>query len=243
MTTGSLPHIILFFASAAFLALSGFTVSRMPRRLQNLMFVLAALLCSGGIFFRYAMNCSLSGGIDLGKLLIQMMQVCNFNFILLPLMLVPKFELTRQYSVFFSMFAAATVLFSLPSSFASCEWYDVTVLNFLSNHLFAIALPLWMICAKRVYPNRKYIPLVSICVILYFTGVYFLTEGLMAANILPEGSSYSYVHDPKGMPVITTLYSLIGLPFVHLLPLIPVLVAFFYLWAFLFRKASARKGR
>lgn len=237
MKTGTLPHIVLFLITVAFIALSSLAVSKMPKKWQNSMFIVAAALCSGGIFFRYAMNCSFTDGIKLGTLLIQMLQVCNFNFVLLPLMLIPRCNIARQYSVFFSMFAAATTLFSFPKSMAVYEWYDPLVLNFWFNHVFAIALPLWMMAAGRLRPDRKYIPWVSASVFGYFTLVYIMTEALMAWGILPPGSSFSYVHDPKGMPIITQLYELIETPYIHLLPLFFVLIAVFYLWAMPFNRS------
>lgn len=231
MTTGSPYHISLFLFTVAFMALSTLGVSRLPRKWQDAAFVVAAVLGSGGVFFRYAMNCSFTDGLQLDTLLIQLLQVCNFNFVLLPLMLIPKCEIARQYSVFFSMFAACTTMFSIPSSLSGYEWHHPIVLNFWFNHVFAIALPIWMIAAKRLRPDRKYIPLVSGCVFGYFTLVYLLTEALMALGVLAPGSSFSYVHDPKGMPLLTQLYELIGLPYVHLLPIFPILIGFFYLWS------------
>ena len=118
MTTGDIHHIILFLVTVVFLVLSSFAVSKMPRKWQNAMFIIAAVLGSAGVFFRYAMNCSFAEGIRIDTLLIQMLQVCNFNFILLPLMLIPKCKIARQYSVFFAMFAASTTMFSIPKSLA-----------------------------------------------------------------------------------------------------------------------------
>lgn len=236
MTTGSISHIILLIATIIFIIISSIIISKAPRKLQNIMYCFAAIVGSGGIFFRYAMDLSFKNGIDIQSLLIQMLQVCNFNFILLPLMLIPKFEGIRQYSVFFSMFAASTTLLSIPNSLNVNEWNDILFLNFWFNHVFAIALPVWMIASKRLCPRKKYIPIVSLCVFLYFSIVYLATEGLMTMEIIPQGSSFSYVHDPKGMPIITWLYNLIGLPFVHLIPLFPVLIIFFYLWTIPFKK-------
>ena len=207
----------------------------MPRRLQNVMFFIAALLGAGGIFFRYALNMSFVNEVNWQSLAIQMLQVCNFNFVILPLMLVPKFEWARQYSVYFSMFAAATTMFSIPASYSGLEWYDASLMNFWFNHFFAIALPVWMLASKRLAPKRKYIPFVTGAVFSYFTLVFVITEWLMKIGVLAPGSSFSYVHDPKGMPVITELYELIGGPYVHLLPLLLVLVVFFWLWSIPFR--------
>ena len=236
MQTASIHHIILLLSSAVLLVISSFAIAKMPRKWQNVMFIIAAVLGAGGVFFRYAMNLSFTDGLHIDTLLIQMLQVCNFNFILLPLMLIPRLEIARQYSLFFAMFAASTTLFSIPGSLSGYEWYDATVLNFWFNHFFAIALPIWMMASRRTAPKRRYIPAVSACVFCYFTLVYFLTELLMAIEILPQGSSFSYVHDPRGMPLITQLYEIIKMPYVHLIPLFFLLIAIFYLWSIPFNR-------
>ena len=243
MVTASIEHIIFLVISIAFLVGTCFAVSKMSKKWQNVMFVIAVVIGCGGIFFRYAMNLSFKGQIRIDTLLIQTMQVCNFNFILLPLMLVPKLKLARQYSVFFAMFAASTTMLSFPKSYAGYEWYDLEIINFWLNHLFAVALPLWMMSAKRLYPDKKYIIKVTVCVFAYFTLVFLLTEWFISDGILPQGSSFSYVHNPKGMPIITTLYNLIGLPYVHLLPLLPVVVGIFYLWSMPFNKNKFSKSK
>lgn len=238
MKTGNTTHIILFLVTAVFLVLTSIAISKINRKWQNVIFVIAALLCSGGIFFRYAMNFSFEEKLHLDTLMIQMLQVCNFNFILLPLMLIPKCEIARQYSVFFSMLAASTTLFSVPSSLALYKWNDVIVLNFWFNHVFAIALPIWMMAANRLRPQRKYVPAVSACVFGYFTIVYLTTEKLMDKGILPAGSSFSYVHNPSKMPVLSQLYDLIGAPYWYLLPVFFIMIGFFYIWAIPFNRSA-----
>ena len=59
----------------------------------------------------------------------------------------------------------------------------------------------------------------------------------MALGVLPAGSSFSYVHDPKGMPLITQLYELIGVPYFHLLPLFFLMIGVFYLWSLPFNRS------
>lgn len=243
MTVFSLQHVCLLIGTFAFLAFTIFLVSRMPRLLQNVMFFIAAFLGAGGIFFRYAMGLDLHGEIDLNILAVQIMQVCNFNFVLLPFMLIPKCEIARQYSVFFSMFAAFTALISFPASFAANEWSDITFLNFWLNHVFAIALPLWMMAAKRLVPKRRYVLPVTFCVILYFTAVYGLSTLLMMYELPTYGCTFSYVYDPKGVPILTQLHKILGGPYVHLLPLIPMLIVFFFAFSLPFnQKVGYGKG-
>ena len=229
-------HLLLLFATVAFIAATMFAANKLPRRWQNVLFIIGALFCAGGIFWRYALNMSFTGGISLQTLATQMLQVCNFNFVLVLLMLIPKFELARQYSFMFSMFAAATVMVSIPARFASAPWYDGDFLNFWLNHVFAIALPLWMLASRRFKPQKKYILPVAGCVVAYFLVVYGVSEWLMSAGRLTVENSYSYVYDPEGVGLLEWLFKLIPVPCLYLVPLIPPMLGFFWLLTFIFKK-------
>lgn len=243
MKTFSTEHICLLVATIIFLALSSFIVYKIKNaKVQYALFIIAAVIGSGGIFYRYAMNMSFDDGLHLYVLFVQVLQVCNFNFVLLPLMLVPKFEIARQYSIYFAMFAACTTLFSIPKSYSTYAWNDPVLLNFWFNHVFAVALPLWMFAAGKLKPQRKYILPVAGCVFGYFTLVYAISSVLPLLDLPTYGCSFSYVHDPKGMPLLTQVYSLIKIPYVYLLPLIPLMVGFFYLFSLPFNRRVSFDG-
>ena len=228
-------HLYLLIATAAFLSLSAVAVSKMPRILQNVMFFLAAFLCAGGIFFRYGLNLSFDSGFHWQTLATQMMQVCNFNFILVILMLIPGFELARQYSVFFSAAAACTTFVSISSAWATHNWYDLTVMNSWLNHVFAVALPLWMVAARRLKPKKEYILPVSVLVLAYFTVSYIVTTVLMNAGILPEDTSFSFIFETGKIGLLDMLWDLIPVPYFYLYPMMLLMVAFFWVWARLFK--------
>ncbi|MBO5867876.1 MAG: YwaF family protein, partial [Oscillospiraceae bacterium] len=172
-------HIILLAVTAAFALLSCYAVSRMSRRWQNVTFVFGAFMVAAGIFFRYGWGLTFGGEISWQTLGLQMLQVCNFNLILVLLMLVPKFELARQYSVFFSMFAAFTTLVSIPNVWQNHLWHSPEILNSWLNHVFAICLPLWMVAARRLKPRREYVLPVTGCVVGYFSVVAALSALLI----------------------------------------------------------------
>jgi len=230
-------HLVLLAVTVAFVALSMFLVSRLSRRLQSVVFVVGAVLCAGGILWRYGFGMSLSPlRFHADTLLIQMLQVCNFNMVLVLLMLVPKFELARQYSIMFSMFAAATVMLSIPSRFANDAWYSPDFLNFWLNHVFAIALPLWMLAARRLKPQKKYILPVAGCVVAYFLVVYGCTEWLHAVGKVPLTQTFSYVYDPAGVGLLEWMYGLIPVPCFYLAPLIPPMLGFFWVLTRIFKR-------
>lgn len=229
MTPFDQNHLMLLIATVGFVALTMFAASKLPRWGQNILFILGALLCVGGVFWRYAMGMSSSfADLRWETLAIQMLQVCNFNFVLVLLMLVPQFELARQYSFMFSMFAAATVMLSFPKSWATMVWYDMEIMNFWFNHVFAIALPLWMMAAGRLKPQKKYILPVAGCVVAYFLVCYGCTEWLRDIGKIAADKSFSYVYDPGGIGLLEWLYKLIPTPCFYLVPLIPFMLLFFW---------------
>ena len=240
MRTFDQTHITFLLVTIAFYGITMFAVSKMPKWAQNIMFGLAAVLCAGGVFFRYGMGLSFSGNIDLKPFALQMMQVCNFNAILVILMLVPKFELARQYSIYFSLAAACTYMLSLPSDFSTYNWFDITILNSWLNHTFAIALPLWMFAAGRLKPEKKYILPVTACVIVYFIVAYGCTEWLHSAGLLAKDVSFSFIYDPGKVGLLEWMYKLIPMPFFYLIPLIPPMVGFFWIFAWICRNKMVK---
>ena len=238
----STTHFIFLAVVVVFYVVSMWIISKLNRKWQNVAFVLCALLCAGGIFYRYGMGLSLEGGITWSTLAKEMLQVCNFNFILVLLMLIPKFEFARQYAVFFSMFAASTTLVSLSSSWKNLEWYDIQIMNSLINHVLIIALPLWMVAARRLKPRKEYIWKVSLGVFVYMTAVAIIVTALMKNGVLTEPNPhYSFIYDTYGVGALEMLWKLIPYPYFYLLPLAPFMVGFFYLLAWAFRKYKVTK--
>lgn len=235
MVTFCPEHIVILIVSFALFVGSAYLVSKLTRIWQNVMFVFAAAACSGLIFFNCGMGLTFEGAINWKGLAIQMLQVCQFNMILTPLMLVSKFELARQYSVMFAMFAALTTFFSLPEQFATRPWYDHGFLNFWIFHWFAIALPVWMVAARRLKPRKKYILPVTGCVFAYFTVVYIVCEQLKATGILAADASFSFIYKSGHTFPLKQLYDLIGVPYFYLWPLIPLAAVFFWFLAWIFR--------
>lgn len=229
-------HWAMLGATFAFFVLGWLLVPRLGRIAQNILFFVCAFLCCGGIFFRYAMGLSWTAHFDFATLAMEMLQVCNFNFLLLPLMLVPKFELARQYSILFSMTAALTTFLSPSSSWAQLPWYSATVLNSWLNHTFAVALPLFMMAARRLKPQKNYVLPVLGCVFLYFTVAAGVSWLLILKGVITRENSFSFIFSTDGIPFFELLYRLIPLPYFYLYPLLLLLAAYFYLLAKVFER-------
>ncbi len=241
MTIASLPHILFLLAAVAFMAGSMWVLSKLPRRWQNVMFVIAVLVCSGLLFFQNAMGLKLDREPNWRGLAMSWLQVCSFNFILVWLMLIPRCELARQYSVFFSMFAASTTLFALLPEWANRPWYHISIVTCLTHHLFAIVVPLWMVATRRLKPRKEYIWKVTACVFVYMTAVAIIVTILMKQGVITNPKpAYSFIYNTTGVPVFDWLWKLIPVPYFYLYPLGPVMVGFFYLLAWLFRNYEVK---
>ena len=236
-------HLCYLLVTVSFWVLSTWAVSKMSRGWQNVMFFLAALGCSGTIFFISAMGLTWEGGLNWKGLAMQMLQVCQFNMILTPLMLVPKFELARQYSAMFSMFAAMTALVSMPESWALWEWNDPRILSSWTFHVLAITLPVWMIAARRLKPKREYVLKVALCVIAYFTVSFIVTYVLKKTGVLSPSASYSFIFDPGTTALMKFIYKLIPIPYVYLYQLVPFMYIFFRLLVRLFKNYKTEPYR
>ena len=226
MTLFSFTHIIFLLVTIVFILSTMYLITKLNRKWQNIMFIFAVIMCSGGIFFRYAMGLGFNK-INIETLLIQMLQVCNFNFILVPLMLIKKNEIARQYSFMFSMFAASTTLFALSKDWANLNWYDINIINSWLNHTFAIALPLWMFSARLLKPKKEYVLKVTIMVIIYFILSFIIQELLKASNDIYSSLNLSFIYGDKSIFVFDYLYKTIKLPCFYLIPLIPFMILFF----------------
>ncbi len=231
----SLSHILYFFVTVALTVVLCAVIRKVPRKWQNVIFAAIAVLGCAGIFFRHAMGLTVGGELDMKNLLLQQLQVCNFNFILMPLMLIPKNEMARQYSCMFSMFAAFTTFLSIPARFATLEWYDVSIMSFWFNHLMAILLPVLMIAARRLKPQKKYVLPVSGCVFGYFTLAYLIQIPLVQNGIVELDKTFSYVMRTDGIPVFDFLRSIIDVDYFYLYPLLPLLAVIILGFTWLFR--------
>ena len=216
-------HLLYLLFSLVFIASGSLIIARVNRTWQNIIFILTALLGAGGIFFRYAMNLRLTADFQWMTLGIQMLQVCNFNFIVLPLALIKRNEYVRQYAFYFAMLAAGTTFFSYSSSISARRWDDLVVVNFWLNHLAAVALPIFLVASRRFKPHKKYIIPVLIGVFIYFSCSAIGSWLLMKHQGYTPKQTFSFVFYPDGIGIFELLYRMIPIPFVYLWPLmIPI---------------------
>ena len=233
MTIGGTAHILMVLTSILIVATLMIIVAHVSYKAQCAMIYSAVVLCMIGITFLHLTHYGTT--LNFKNFFVQMFQVCNFNFILLPLCLIKKNELGRQYLFFFSMPCALSTFVTYVSDVEQSMWYSIVTLNFWLDHLLAVAVPLMMIAARWFKPQIKYVPWVCLCILVYF-GCCFLANFAFNGWQINGPHNHSYTMRPGGIMILVPLFKIIPIPFVYLLPLLPACALLFYLVALCFKK-------
>ncbi len=239
MTIGGTARILMLVATIAIVGLLMFIVARVPYKMQCVMIYTCVGLAMAGIIFLHLTHYGTS--FDPKNFFTQMFQVCNFNFILLPLCLIKKNELGRQYLFFFSMLAAASTFVAYPSDVQNSMWHSVITLNFWLDHMMVVAVPLMMISAKWFRPQKKYVLWVSLCVLAYFLVAFFANYALNGFS-MSGPHNHSYTMNDGGIMVLKPFYKLIPVPFVYLLPIFPFMLGLFYVMSLPFEYLAKKRA-
>lgn len=233
MTIGGTAHILMLVATLIIFSILIIVVKFSKKIVQDIIIISVALLGVVGIFFLHGTH--RGEQFDIVNLLRQMLQVCNFNFILLPLCLFKRNELCRQYLFFFSMPAALSTFVSYPSDVANSTWNSIVCLNFWIDHACVSLVPMLMIASRRFKPELKYVPKVLLCVFIYFAFAFLGNFALNGWSFETIKYNYSYTMNDGGIMILKPLYKLIPVPFVYLLPLALPIYFIFWLEAYIFK--------
>ena len=232
MTIGGTAHIVMVLMSVLIVVALMIVVSRVSYKAQCVIIYSLVFLCMFGILFLHLTHYGTQ--LDFENFFIQMFQVCNFNFILLPLCLIKKNELGRQYLFYFSMPCALSTFVSYVSDVENSIWYSIITLNFWLDHLLVVLVSLLMLSARWFKPQKKYIPWVCLCIFMYF-GVCFISNLGLNGWQITGAHNHSYTMNPGGIMLLEPLYKLIPIPFVYLIPLLPLFALIFCLVALCFK--------
>jgi len=231
MTIGGSAHLLMVISSFIIGFILFFVVRKSNEKVQNIIIGISIVVCVIGIFFLHGTHYGTA--LDFKNLLVQMFQVCNFNLILLPFCLFKRNELARQYLFFFSMPMALSTFVSYPSDIEGSMWYSIVCLTFWINHYLIVMIPLMMLATKRFKPRKEYIFKVIICVFMYFLAAFIANYILNDFSIVGP-HNHSYTMGAGGIMLLKPMYKLMPIPFIYLLPLLPMLLLLYFLVARLF---------
>ncbi len=233
MKIGGTSHLLMVLAILLIIAGLMIIVYKSNKIVQNIIITSVAVLGTVGIFFLHGTHYGTR--LDLKNLGMQMFQVCNFNFILLPLCLFKKNELARQYLFFFSMPAALSTFVTYPSDVANSMWYDIVSLNFWIDHACVVATPLLMVASRRFKPRLEYVNKVILCVFIYFFATFIANFAFNGFSFETINYNFSYTMESGSIMILEPIFKLIPVPFIYLLPLLPPIYFLFWLVAYLFK--------
>lgn len=238
MTIGGTAHIMMVVVSIILIVGLCVLVARVSYKWQCVIIHSSVGLCMAGILFLHLTRYGTT--LDFKNFFEQIFQVCNFNFILLPLCLIKKNELARQYLFYFSMFSAMSTFVSYTSDVEGSMWYSIIALNFWLDHFLVIAITFMMISARWFKPRKEYILPVIMTMILYFLSA-FVANYLFNGCMITGAHNHSYTMDPGDIMILNPMFKLIPIPFVYLLPFAPILAVLFYLLSLIFRKYEVKE--
>ena len=233
MTIGGNAHILMIIFSIILSVILFILVAKSSERVQNWIITSIGLITVFGIFFLHGTHYFTE--LDFYNLGKQMFQVCNFNFILIPLALFKRNELARQYLFYFSMPAAISTFVTYPSDVENSMWYSIVTITFWVNHLFIALTPILLVASKRFKPHIKYVPKVALCMMLYF-GAAFIVNYIFNGFNINGSHNLSYTMSSGSIMILKPLFKLIPIPYVYLLTLMPAVILIFYFVALAFKK-------
>lgn len=239
MTIGGLAHILMIVASLIISIAFVIIIKFVGRKAQDIIIYVLTAICVSGIFYLHGTRYLTT--FDLKNLATQMLQVCNFNFILLPLCLFKRFEVARQYLFYFSMPMALSTFVSYPSDVANSMWYSNVCLTFWINHFLIALIPILMIATGRFKPRTDYVWKVAICVFMYF-GIAFIGNYILNGFEIYGSHNHSYTMGADGIMLLIPLFKLIPIPFVYLLPVLAALGLVWWLVSLAFKKYKVEDG-
>ena len=233
MTIGGVAHISWIVASLILSVVLILVVAKTSSKVQTFIITTIGLTAVAGIFFLHGTHYFTK--LDFLNLCKQMFQVCNFNFILIPLAMFKRNELARQYLFYFSMPAALSTFVAYPSDVEGSMWYSLITITFWINHLFIALTPILLVASKRFKPRINYVPKIILCIMLYF-GAAFIANFALNGWSVTGNSNLSYTMESGSIMILQPLFNLIPIPYIYLLPIVPVLLLIYYLVAIAFKK-------
>lgn len=209
-------HYLVLFLGVALIVLGCIFLPRLKKKYQLLTFWFLAISTTFVILWRFIIHYEQTTIDVLFRLTLQ---VCNFNFLILPLACIRKFKFPKHYLLFVQALGALFMFFAGDGFKTSGKIYDFDIITYWYYHWVPIALPIFMIACKEFTPKRKYIIPTFLALLGYF---YLVTVGnshLMAHRGYNISNTYSSVFYSENSSLLSALYDFIPVPMLYLLPI------------------------
>lgn len=227
-----LAHFIVIIFSLLFIISGCIVIPKLKKRTQTIIFWILALSSSLVTIWRFVF---LFDDYEIDVIFKLTLQICNFNFLILPLACIKRFKLIRHYLLFFQLVGALLMYFFYDQYLAATSLLELESLTYWYYHLIPIALPIFMIAAKRFKTEKKYVFPTFICMISYF---YLVTVGnshLMTYRGYSIQNTYSSMFFTNENSILEALYDFLPVPMLYLAPIYLYLLLTWYVVCYLFK--------
>ena len=235
MDKWGVAHLIVIFLSVLFIVLGCIFIPKLKPKTQKLIFWILALSTSFVIIFRFVF---LYQDYNIDVIFKLTLQLCNFNFIVLPLACFSKFKLARHYLLFVQFAGAFLMYFFYDKYLEASSLFDLQTITYWYYHLIPIALPIFMIASKRFKPEFKYVIPTFISMLSYFYVVTVGNSHLMKHKGYSPINTFSSVFFTNENPILEALYDFLPVPMLYLVPIFLYLLLIWYFVCYLFKNKT-----
>lgn len=242
MVKWGIAHFLVLFFAIIFIVAGCIFLPKLKPKYQNAFFWLFALSCTFVILWRFIIYYE---HYSIDVLFRITLQVCNFNYFILPLACIKKFKFVKHY-LFFTQAQGALFMFFAGDGFvASAKVYDLGTITYWYYHWVPIAFPIFMIACKQFYPERKYILPNFVATLGYYYIVTIGNNHLMKHRGYDIISTFSNTYQTSGNSILSALYAFLPVPTLYLVPVFLFCLINCYIVTYIFeiiRESKNAKG-
>lgn len=232
MQRWGLAHFLIIFVSLLIVALGCKYLPKAQKKTQDIVFWVLAGLEVLVVLVRFAVIFQDGVAMYFARILLQ---VCNTNWIWLPLFLLTKSDIIKHYVLFIQGVSALLVYFFFYDFLNTTNVYDFQTWTFWVYHLIPICLPVWSLCCGRWKLNVKALWPVLLIGLLYIYFVTLADQWLIDQGMITAEQSFTYSHSPQGVGILEIFYQLLPVPGIYLVPAALLYIAFAALICFVER--------
>jgi len=154
------------------------------------------------------------------------LELCNIGAFVLPFTVLFKKRFLFVFSFYINLIGALLAFILIPDALHQRFFLHPQFLDFFIIHANLIAVPFAMIACGWYKFRLK--DTVFATTLFYALGLILLVINLFleAINWPGDHTNYLFIMGPRGFPILNELYDWIPIPFVYLLPVLPLFLGY-----------------
>ena len=154
------------------------------------------------------------------------LELCNIGAFVLPFTVLFKKRFLFVFSFYINLIGALLAFILVPDALHQRFFFHPQFLDFFIIHANLIAIPFAMIACG--WYKFRFKDALFATTLFYILGLILLVINLFLDAISWPGdhTNYLFIMGPRGFPILNELYDLIAIPFLYLLPLVPIFLGY-----------------